>query len=205
MVKAHSLIVPAETEIPGRREIRNLVRQTWNNRSTGYMTVVFEHDAKVEQVYRTIPVELSSKDVMGSHQPERRRRNAFLLNSIYYLCVIYLHASTVPGFSGKGVGSDISSNLAEFCARTALLNANLFAEMARAYLATRPDFSKIPSFTGYCAFIAGSVHAVMLAQGQSRANDPSWTHAVLCLLILQELKCYFPVLSVFVSQRSIMT
>ncbi|KAL6248803.1 hypothetical protein RBB50_003866 [Rhinocladiella similis] len=178
------------------RQIRNLVRQTWNSRSAGYMTTVFEYDSKLEQFYRTIPPELRSKDVMNPQYPERRRRNAFLLNSIYYLCAIYLHASTVPGFSGKGTGLDISANLAEFCARTALLNANLFAEMARAYLATRPDFSKVPSFVGYCAFIAGSVHAVMLRLRNGPA-DWSWRHSIMCLLILQELKFYFPIMTVF--------
>ena len=152
---------------------------------------------KLQKVYRTLPAELKGVDAVGSDTPEQRQRNAFYLNSIYYLCLIYLHASVVPGISGSKAKLDISDNLSEFCGRTALINASRFAKMAKAYLASVPDFSKIPSFVGYCAFIAGSVHAVALRLKQYHSSVSSWARRgiIVCSLILQELKSYYPILT----------
>lgn len=185
-----------------RREVRSLVRRSWDTHSSEYMTSVFELDLKLQRAYRSIPVELKGEGVLRNNVPERKRRNAFFLNSIYYLCVVYLHASAVPAFSGSKAGLEISTNLVEFCARTTLLNANLYTEMAKAYRATTPDFSKVPSFVGYCAFIAGSIHGVMLGLKQTSSTRSSWANGIVCLLVLQELKVYWPILGILVSNPS---
>ena len=181
-----------------RREVSQLVRRCWHTHSAAYMTSVFELDSKLRQLYRVIPTELKSEDVMSSNIPERTQRNALFLHSIYYLCLVYLHASVVPGFSGSKVRLQISTSLVEFCAKTALLNANLYADMAKGYLATIPDFTRLPSFVGYCAFIAGSVHGVMLGLTQTSYTSSSWANGIVCLLVLEELKVYWPSLGILV-------
>ncbi|KEF53145.1 uncharacterized protein A1O9_11054 [Exophiala aquamarina CBS 119918] len=177
--------------------IRDLVRQQWYGATTGYMTTLFEHDRRLEDFYSSVPTELKARNSVISCQPERLRRNMFFVNSIYHLCMIFLHSSAVPGLSGKGAKIQMSSTLSQTCARTALLNANLFAKMAREFLCTAPDFSKVPTFIGYCAFIAGSVHAFMLSADPRPSSNPHWARSLVSLHLLQGLGHYFPVILVF--------
>jgi hypothetical protein len=78
---------------------------------------------------------------------------------------------------------------------TCLLRAT---EMAKRYLPTTPDFSKVPSFVGYCAFIARSVHGIMLDLKDTCLAPALRTNAIVCLIILEELKIYWPILSFMV-------
>ena len=159
---------------------------------------MFDLDAKLQKLHTELPLELKAEGLMRSNSSERITQNAFFLRSIYYLCLVYLHASLVPGLSGSKRGLDCSKNLADFCARTSLLNASLFSGMAKDYLSSRPDFSKVPTFCGYCAFIIGSTHAVMLSHVEESHAFYSFSNSVHCLLILQELKEYWPFLSFLV-------
>ena len=155
---------------------------------------MFELDGNLQKLYKELPKELTAEGLISPGSSERILRNAFFLRSIYHLCLVYLHASVVPGLSGSKRGLDCSRNLVEYCARTALSNATLFSDMAKDYLGSRPDFSKVPTFVGYCAFIMGSTHAVMLGHSGTTDAFASFSNSVYCLMMLQELKDYWPIM-----------
>lgn len=189
-----------ETNIFLRRDTRNLVRQSWDSYSSTYVAAIFELDLRLQQIYAMLPPELQVENALKRGASEDLQRNSFYLNSIYYLCNIFLHASAVPGLSGSSGASDIPHNFMEFCATIALTNANNFSKMAKTYLERSPDLAKIPPFVGYCAFISGSVHAVMARLSrESSIFTPSRAQSIVCLLVLQELKAYYPILGLLVS------
>ncbi|KAF2101141.1 hypothetical protein NA57DRAFT_74727 [Rhizodiscina lignyota] len=178
------------------RQAKQFVRRSWNATSSVYLTSFFELDSKLQRFQSIVPGELMDDDVMRPDNPERVQRNSYFLRSMYHLCLVYLNASAVPCFSGSKARQKLSPNLVEFCARATLSNADQFANLSKAYLATTPDFSKVPCFVGYCAFMAGSVHGTMCSpKSTSSASYSSWAKCAVCLLILQELKEYWPVLN----------
>ena len=83
--------------------------------------------------------------------------------------------------------------------------ARRFVEMSRDYLATTPDFTKVPAFAGYCAFVAGSVQECILelllvGEVYDLPNDIE-----ICMTVLRELTVYWPVLSYFVCLLSVIS
>lgn len=83
-------------------------------------------------------------------------------------------------------------------ARRVFSTARLFVEISREYLATTPDFTKVPSFVGYCAFVAGSVQETVMdfevaGEGYDICGDVE-----ICMVVLKELMAYWPVLKCFV-------
>ena len=165
------------------------------------MQSVFELDQKLRKAYAAISSELKCEELMSATtlDSEKTQRISMHLHSVYHLCFICLHSSMVPAFSGGENNMDISPTLSDSCARSVLEHAVAFTEMSKRYLATVPDFSKIPAFLGYAAFIAGSVHAIRMDLHQNPQNSTPYAHALVCLLILLELKIYYPVLNGLVS------
>ncbi|KIV92638.1 hypothetical protein PV10_03911 [Exophiala mesophila] len=84
--------------------------------------------------------------------------------------------------------------LSETCGSSVIRYANSFADLARDFLATSPDLGKVPTFVGYCAFVAGSVHAHMMHADFKRENSVAHANGVVCLIFLTEMKIYYPVL-----------
>ena len=109
-----------------------------------------------------------------------------------------LHSSAVPALSFTKTGLLISPEIVKLSARTVFSAARLFVEMSREYLATSPDFTKVPSFVGYCAFVAGSIQKVVMdfqvaGEGYDISGDVE-----ICMVVLTELMAYWPVLKCFV-------
>jgi hypothetical protein len=129
---------------------------------------------------------------------EPLQRNAFFILSVYHLCMIFLHSSMVPALSLSTAGHTIPPAIIKISSKTATTHAQLFAKMTCSYLNTTPDMAKVPSFVGYCAFVAGMVlSAVMsftgLEKGQGVRRD-----GAICALLLWEIKVYWPTLQIFV-------
>lgn len=183
-----------------RREVRLLVRLTRGARPPSYMQSVFELENKLRKAYAAIPPALLSEDLMSSTYPdvEKTQRNSIHLHSIYHLCLIFLHSSMVQAFSGDQDSMDIPPSLSDSCARSVSQHAVAFTELARKYLATIPDFSKVPCFVGYSAFVAGSVHVVRMDLEENPQNTTPYAHALICRHLLSELKIYYPVLDCLV-------
>ena len=110
-----------------------------------------------------------------------------------------LHSSVVPALSCFKTDFNIPHEIVKLSASTVYSNARRFVEMAREYLSTTPDFTKVPSFVGYCAFVAGSVQECVLEflTSQDRYDLPD--DVEICIIILRELLVYWPVLTCFVS------
>ena len=176
--------------------MRLLVRRTGRTRPRSPVQSVFELEAKVRKAYAAIPAGLRSDRLISSTLPdvEKTQRDCIYLHAIYHLCLISLHSSLVSVDPEEGDDISASPTLSDSCTRTVARHAASFAELARKYLATVPDFSKVPSFVGYAAFLAGSVHAIRLELGEDLQNTTSHTHALICGLLLSELKIYYPVL-----------
>ena len=130
--------------------------------------------------------------------PEPLQRNAYFIRCIYYLCVMCLQSSAVPALSCTKTGFLISPEIVKLSARTVFHTARSFVEMSREYLATRPDFTKVPSFVGYCAFVAGSVLKVVMDFQVAVESYDFSGDIQLCLILLKELTAYYRVLRPFV-------
>lgn len=156
-------------------------------------------DGKLQNFYDTLPDEFKDKALMTNANPEPLQRNAFFICSIYYLCVICLHSSVVPALSGSTIGYFVSTMAVKASAETAYCNARRFTQMARDYISTTPDFTKLPPFIGYCAFYAGSVLGIISDFWREEEGEEFWDGAMVCKLVLRELMVYWPVLGCFVS------
>lgn len=154
-------------------------------------------DAKLQQFYESLPSQFNNTESLSSDS-EKLQRNVFFLRSIYYLCVMCLHSSAVPALSCSEMDFIIPQEIAKLSAKRVHSTARHFVEMSRNYLATTPDFTKVPSFVGYCAFVAGSVQECVLElQGLGQVYDLP-EDVEICMIILKELTVYWPVLSCFV-------
>lgn len=180
------------SNLGNRREIKILVLQSWDNYPPEYTSKVFQLNSRLQALYRTMPADLDDEGLKKANS-ERTQQNSFFVHSVYYLCLIYLHASTIPRFAGSKESLKISQDFADYSIKKVTLNAQRFAEVAKRYLATTPDFSRLPPFAGYCAYIAGSVHRIIVAIDKD-IQRLSQINYVVCLAIIEELKLYYPTL-----------
>ncbi len=109
-----------------------------------------------------------------------------------------LHSSTVPALSCAKLNFQISHEIVKLSACTVYTNGRRFVEMAREYLSTTPDFTKVPSFVGYCAFVAGSAQECVMEFQATRDGHDLPDDVEICLIVLRELVVYWPVLKCFV-------
>lgn len=166
--------------------------------ASAFLAAFYDMDSKLQQFYETLPRRVREKSAVRDSNQERLQRIVYFIHSIYYLCVMRLHSSAVPALSRTKAGLLISPNVVRLSARTVFSTARLFVEMSREYLATVPDFTKVPSFVGYCAFVAGSVQEVVM-DFQVAGDDYDFSRDVeICILVLRELMAYWPILKCFV-------
>ena len=143
-------------------------------------------------------MQLVGNEAMAKPNSEKLLRNAYFVRSIYYLCVMYLHASAVPALACTRTGLLLPAEMVKLSARTVFSTARLFVEMSREYLATTPDFTKVPSFVGFCAFVAGSVQEIVMDFPNAGECCDFSGDVEICLIVLKELMNYWPVLKCFV-------
>lgn len=173
------------------------MRNPSSSNASAFLAAFFDIDAKLQQFCESLPSQFKVTDSLSSAS-ENLQRNVVFLHSIYYLCVMFLHSSAVPALSCRKMEFMIPQEIAKLSARTVHATARHFVEMSRNYLVTTPDFTRVPSFVGYCAFIAGSLQECVLElQPLGKVYDLVEDVKV-CMLILKELAVYWPVLSCFV-------
>ncbi|KAL3440001.1 hypothetical protein BJX65DRAFT_315216 [Aspergillus insuetus] len=167
------------------------------SRTSPYFDTLLDLDAKLRRFYAHIPAELKSTDLFWSQNSDAVQRNGFCLESIYHCSLLRLYGSAIPALSGetKRGHLDVPLGISSYCTKVLLENLNAFGDLLKNYLCTCPDLSKIPSFLGYCAFTAGSTFSQLHAFGTGQRKSTSWAYGMLCLLFLDEIKGYYPVLN----------
>lgn len=163
-----------------------------------YLATLFDLDSRVRQQHDSIPSDFGDGTSIQMLVGEGLCRSAFHIHSIYYVCMIFLHASVVPVLSGSAANKGLSPLVTKLSATTALSNAFAFAKMAKEYLRTQPDFTKLPPFVGYCAFVAGSVLNAAGVHLAPKAANQNHEGSLVCAAVLQELSVYWPVFHSFV-------
>ena len=183
---------------PPRKNVKEFVRLNEEVSTSMYLATLFDLDTRVRQQHDAVPSDFGDGTSIQMLVGEGLRRSAFHLHSIYYVCMIFLHASVVPVLSGSAASKGLSPLVTKLSATTALSNAFAFAKMAKEYLRTTPDFTKLPPFVGYCAFVAGSVlNAAGVHLGSKSANQ-NHEGSLVCATVIQELSTYWPVFNSFV-------
>lgn len=192
------------TDLHQRKEIKTFVQRSSYTNASAFLAAFFDLDSKLQQFYKSLPHEFRANDLMTHTSSERLQRNAYFVRSVYYLCVMYLHSAAVPALSGIKNGLCPSPEIIKLSARKVFSTAREFVELSKEYFSTTPDFTKVPSFVGFCAFVAGSVQeAVMDFQITGEDYDFSGDVAI-CMVVLKELMVYWPVLKCFVCfQKSV--
>ncbi|KAL2833579.1 hypothetical protein BJY01DRAFT_90827 [Aspergillus pseudoustus] len=172
----------------------NLLTQS---RTSSHFDTLLALDAKLRRFYAHVPNELKSTDLFWSQNSEAVQRNGFCLESIYHCSLLRLYASAIPAWSGEAKRGhlDVPLGMSSYCTKVVLENLNAFGELLKNYLCTYPDLSMIPSFLGHCAFIAGSAFSQLRSFGSGQRKSTSWAYGMLCLLFLDEIKGYYPVLN----------
>lgn len=163
-----------------------------------YLATLFDLDSRVRQQHDSIPSHFGDGTSIQTLVGEGLCRSAFHIHSIYYVCMIFLHASVVPVLSGSATNKGLSPLVTKLSATTALSNAFAFAKMAKEYLRMQPDFTKLPPFVGYCAFVAGSVLNAAGVHLAPKAANQNHEGSLVCAAVLQELSVYWPVFHSFV-------
>jgi hypothetical protein len=181
-----------------RRDVKRFVRKSESCDFPSCLVTLFELDDKLQRFYRSLPNEYKDRNLMDSCRGEPIQRNSFFIHSVYYVCLTFLHSSVVPALSTATLRQLIPPMVVKMSSKTATSNARLFAKMARAYLATTPDIARVPSFVGYCAFVAGMALSAVLNYVGLEKGQAIRRNCAICTLLVWELKVYWPVLQCFV-------
>lgn len=175
------------------------MRQSWGMQTSSYLSSILELEAKLHRVYDEIPAEVKSDDVMSADGTERTQRNAMLLHAIYYCCLLYLHSSVVPIFSGSTADSKVSPTLLDSCGRTVLETAQNFMTLIKGFLRTSPDMTKISSFVAYATYLLGSVNAIAYKFLPRQQGADLYIQGLICLRVVNSMATYYPGLDSLVS------
>ncbi|KAH8704019.1 hypothetical protein BGW36DRAFT_423547 [Talaromyces proteolyticus] len=179
------------------RNVKEFVRKLEKSTYQSCLSTFFELDSNLQHFYSSLPSEFKDDNLMDETRSEPLQRNAFFILSMYHLCLIFLHSSMVPALSLSTAGHATPPTIVKISSKTATSHAEYFAKMTCGYLNTTPDMAKVPSFVGYCAFVAGMVLSAVMAftgleKGQGIRRD-----GAICTLLLWELKVYWPTLQFF--------
>lgn len=180
--------------------MRLLVRQSWGFQTSSYLSSVLELEAKLHRVYAAIPAEVKADDKMSANGTERMQRNAMLLHAIYYCCLLSLHSSVVPMFSGSTADSKVSPTLLDSCGRTVLETAQNFMTLVKGFLRTSPDMTKISSFVAYATYLLGSVNAIAYKFLPRQQDAHLYIQGLICLRVVDSMAMYYPGLDSLVSR-----
>ncbi|GJC89577.1 hypothetical protein ColLi_12415 [Colletotrichum liriopes] len=97
--------------------------------------------------------------------------NVVAVHSLYHMCQVVLHSSTVPLFSGKPRRSTEAIQSVWKAADITVRHAISHAQLLREHLKGRGDFTRINPVTGFTGFISASVLlAVLKCQDRRRGN-----------------------------------
>lgn len=167
--------------------------------AAGDIATLFELTSKLQNIYQTFPEPLKSETAIQPSSPESLVRNSMFLLSTYHLCAVYLNWSIVPAAASVAERSPIPTSAVRHCVQTAYSHARQFAHLARAYIATLPDITKITSFIGYSAYVAGLVFGAVVRCLRASREDNAWRDGLACLLFMQELTPYWSPFKTLVS------
>lgn len=81
--------------------------------------------------------------------------------------------------------------------------ARIGGEIIHEHISTSPRDRRIPPMTGYCVFAIGAVHAHMHEFRDGPGWSEAWIHGVSCLLLLEHMSTYWPVLEKLVGVMKI--
>lgn len=177
-----------------------------------YLCSVLVADGKIRQLQERITTYMNSMVEETDPSPDERDLSYrfFYLQAVYYQCLVFLYASLIPDFScqqqGEGSIDAVPPSMLETSIRTVLTAATQFTFMLLDFLATKPDVTRIPPFVGYCTFAAGLVHSTLGSLSPNRpVSDAHFQHMQVALLLLDELRSYWPILTPLVSFSLIFT
>ena len=163
------------------------------------IATLFELASRLQNQYQALPELLRSQRAIRPSLPERVVQNSMFLLSTYHLCAVYLNWSIVPASANAAEHSPLPASVARQCVQTAYSHARQFAHLARAYFATVPDITKISSFIGYSAYVAGLVLGAVVRCLRATREDDVWKDGLACLLLMQELAPYWSPFETLVS------
>ena len=79
------------------------------------------------------------------------------VHALYHQCLLVLHSSLVPLFSGLDLPETVPPGVTSVSARTALRSAQEVSGIGADLLALDWDPTQIPAFVGYCMFVHQSI------------------------------------------------
>ena len=171
--------------------MKALVRRTEPVLRESYIAEVFDLDAALQHIYNGIPDDLKREDALNASAPESIRRNSFLLLSIHYLCVCYLHASAVPQISGTSTEGSGTAILSRTSTRTVLRTTARFLLISRTYCSSMPDCSTMPPSSYWSFFIAGFVCGTLAETSIESCKQTSKRDLRFCHLMLEQLTAFW--------------
>ena len=80
-----------------------------------------------------------------------------VIDALYHLIKITLHAAIVPLFSGQQVDPWIDPQVVRASAGTVVRHGDLYADLLRDYADGQSDITQIPPIVGYGAFVVGTI------------------------------------------------
>lgn len=119
-------------------------------------------------------------------------QNAMLSFAIIHSAnVICLHSTRVPSLFNKEQSRSAESLKSE---RIIAETARIAGELIHEHNVTFSRGRKIPPMVGYCVFTIGSIHAHMNEFRDGAGWSEPWIYGVSCLLLLEHMRTYWPVL-----------
>ncbi|OQV08107.1 hypothetical protein CLAIMM_12427 [Cladophialophora immunda] len=183
-------------------EIKEMIKDQPKADSPVFLCSLLAADGKIRQLQERITTYTNTMVEETNSSPDACDLSYcfFYLQAAYYQCLIFLHASLIPIFSGQQQGEEnvdaVPPSMLETSIRTVLTAATQFTFMLLDFLATKPDVTRIPPFIGYCTFAAGLVHSTLNSLSPSLpVADAHCQHMQVALLLLDELIIYWPILT----------
>ena len=152
-----------------------------------------ELDQRVRLVFEKFPADFQYLNSDSFQSPKLNPYSLFSLHSLYRLCSCTLHSSIIPLFSNNSTNRHIPKKFSRWSVEESVRHTESILDMATAFLATRPDTSRIPSFSGYSLFVACSIYfKCLVAQRKLHIQDMSRFKAAIS--ILRNIKEYWAVI-----------
>lgn len=153
-------------------------------------------DSRLRSFYKTLPGVLKADNLLDFQLAGPAQDVKLCFATIHCANLICLHSFRVRNFS---VLTDSSRFESDYSERTIMEMAQLGGGMIHEHISNFSKSRKTPPMAGYCIFAIGSVHAHTKEFRDGPGWSEPWINGVSCLLLLEHLSSYWPVLSTLVS------
>lgn len=189
------------TNLLDRRQVNSFAREFINS-GNAVDNDLHALELRLHKFNNALPSTLKAENLMEFQLAGPGQGVMLCFSIIHCANMICLHSTRVPSLTGVTRSSDGDSNSSQ---DVIIEMARIGGELIHEHISNLSKTKSIPPMTGYCVFAIGAVHAHMHEFRDGPGYSEAWIHGVSCLLFLEHMSTYWPVLEKLVGVAKALT